>query len=46
MKFFSPFMHFISFMPNACYADNEGLPIGKLDLRRRVSIALGASKGK
>ncbi|XP_004487114.1 probable serine/threonine-protein kinase PBL28 isoform X2 [Cicer arietinum] len=25
--------------------DNEGLPIGKLDLRRRVSIALGASKG-
>ncbi|KAK7272144.1 hypothetical protein RJT34_28566 [Clitoria ternatea] len=25
--------------------DSEGLPIGKLDLRRRLSIALGASKG-
>ncbi|XP_045805026.1 probable serine/threonine-protein kinase PBL28 isoform X1 [Trifolium pratense] len=25
--------------------DDEGLPIGKLDLRRRVSVALGASKG-
>ncbi|XP_058753334.1 probable serine/threonine-protein kinase PBL28 [Vicia villosa] len=25
--------------------DDEGLPIGKLDLQRRVSIALGASKG-
>lgn len=33
-------------MLNPCYADNEGLPIGKLDLQRRVSIALGASKGK
>jgi len=27
-------------------ADSEGLPIGRLDLWRRISIALGASKGK
>lgn len=33
-------------MLNVCYADSEGLPIGKLNLQRRVSIALGASKGK
>jgi len=33
-------------MINACYADGEGFPIGKLNLQRRVSIALGASKGK
>ncbi|XP_028808045.1 probable serine/threonine-protein kinase PBL28 isoform X2 [Neltuma alba] len=25
--------------------DNEGLPIGRLDMQRRLSIALGASKG-
>ncbi|KAI4334404.1 hypothetical protein L6164_019102 [Bauhinia variegata] len=25
--------------------DNDGLPIGQLDIRRRLSIALGASKG-
>lgn len=29
-----------------CHADSEGLPIGRLDLRRRLSTALGAAKGK
>jgi len=28
------------------YADSEGLPVGRLNLWRRLSIALGASKGK
>lgn len=27
-------------------ADSEGLPVGRLNLWRRLSIALGASKGK
>lgn len=31
-----------------CYlfADSEGLPIGKLDICRRLSIALGAARGE
>nr|KYP40353.1 putative LRR receptor-like serine/threonine-protein kinase At1g06840 family [Cajanus cajan] len=37
------------YLPNGnvgCHLyDSEGLPIGRLDLRRRLSIALGASKG-
>jgi len=28
------------------YTDSEGLPVGRLNLWRRLSIALGASKGK
>lgn len=28
------------------FPDSEGLPIGKLDLRQRLLIALGAAKGK
>ncbi|KAM7502084.1 hypothetical protein LguiB_000988 [Lonicera macranthoides] len=29
----------------SCFLDSEGLPIGKLEMRQRLSIALGAAKG-
>ena len=31
---------------NSVYTDNEGLPIGKLGIRQRLSIAVAAAKGK
>ncbi|KAK9124272.1 hypothetical protein Sjap_013874 [Stephania japonica] len=38
------FLHF-SMSTNCYFTDSEGQPIGKLDLRQRLSIALGAAKG-
>ena len=37
---------YIFLLSASWYADSEGLPIGKLDLWRRLSVALGSSKGK
>lgn len=39
VKKFSIFIHLFSL-------DSEGLPIGKLDMRQRLIIALGAAKGR
>lgn len=39
VKKYSIFIHLFSL-------DSEGLPIGKLDMRQRLIIALGAAKGR
>lgn len=36
---------FIYLSKCSCFLDSEGLPIGKLEMRQRLSIALGAAKG-
>lgn len=40
-----PVYLFISLSKCSCFLDADGSPIGELDMRQRLIIALGAAKG-